>query len=164
MDTSEQYIKTPEHQRKLSIAMMGNKNQERVRSPETRAKTSASMRGNSNTLGKVYGEETRLRDSVAKSGEENPAWRGGVSFLPYSPEWKMEVKQVILDRDDNTCQLCGASPPDVKLHIHHIDYTKENCEETNLVCLCHSCHGKTNHYRDYWGLINGQFRRIPSDA
>ena len=57
MDTSGTYIKTPEHKQKLSVAMLGNQNQERVRSPKTRAKISESMRGNNNTLGKVYGEE-----------------------------------------------------------------------------------------------------------
>ena len=153
MDTSEQYIKTPEHRRKLSIAMLGNKNQEKQHSPETRARIAESMRSNTNTLGKVYGEDTRAKDRIAKRGEGNPAWQGGISFLPYTSEWTMEIKQVVLDRDDNTCQLCGAKPPDVKLHIHHIDYTKENCEDTNLICLCHSCHSKTNHNRDYWRLI-----------
>ena len=160
MDTSETYIKTPEHRQKLSLAMMGNKNQEKVHSPETKAKIAQSMKGNQNTRGKIYGECTRAKDSLAKEGIKNPAWNSGSSFLPYTPEWTMEIKQVILDRDDNTCQLCGKQPPDVKLHIHHIDYTKEHCEETNLVCLCHSCHSKTNHYRDYWRLINGQFQRV----
>lgn len=164
MDTSEQYIKTREHRRKLSVAMLGNTNQERVRSSETRAKISESMCGNKNTQGIVYGDETRLKDSAAKTGAKNPAWQDGASFLPYTPEWKMEIKQIVLDRDDHTCQVCGKRPPTVKLHIHHIDYTKENCEDINLICLCHSCHSKTNHYRDYWGVIDGQFQRVPNNA
>ena len=164
MDTSKEYIKTPEHRRKLSIAMIGNKNQEKVRSPETRAKIARALQGNSHTLGKVYGEDTRKKDSIAKSGGDNPAWQGGTSFSPYTPEWTMEIKQVILDRDDKTCQLCGLKPPVVKLHIHHIDYRKDNCTTDNLVCLCHSCHSKTNHHRREWRLINGQFRNIPVNA
>ena len=93
MDTS--YIKTPEHRHKLSVAMLGNQNQERIRSFETRAKIAESMRGNDNTLGKVYGEDTRSRDRIAKTGECNPAWQGGVSFLPYSPEFNTTFREAM---------------------------------------------------------------------
>jgi len=153
-----------EQRLKLSQAMMGNKNQEDKRSGETKALISKAMQGNQNTLGKVYGEETRTKDRIAKTGETNPAWQGGISFLPYTPEWSMKIKQVILERDDNTCQLCGRKPPVIKLHIHHIDYKKGNCETDNLICLCHSCHSKTNHHRGQWGFINGQLQRIQSNA
>ncbi len=44
MDTTQEYIKTPEHRRKLSIAMRGNKNQKSKHSPETKAKIADSMR------------------------------------------------------------------------------------------------------------------------
>ena len=27
-----------------------------------------------------------------------------------------------------------------KLHVHHIDFNKENLDENNLVSLCRSCH------------------------
>ena len=164
MDTSETYIKTPEHRRKLSIAMMGNKNQKKQHTEKTKKKISESMVGNTNTLGVVYGEATRNKDRLAKSGDKNPAWNNGSSFLPYTPEWTTEIKQVILDRDDNTCQVCKKRPPDIKLHIHHIDYTKDNLETENLICLCHSCHSKTNHHRDEWRMFNGQFQRIPANA
>ena len=164
MDTSKTYIKTAEHRKKLSVALTGNTNQEGTRSLETRAKIAKSMRGNKNTLGKIYGEFTRQRDKRAKTGGLNPAWLGGVSFLPYTPEWSMGIKQVVLDRDDNTCQICGTKPPEVKLHIHHIDYTKDNLETDNLICLCHSCHSKTNHHREEWGVFDGQFQRIPINA
>lgn len=43
MDRTETYIKTFEHRQKLSIAMLGNQNQEKVHSPETRAKISESI-------------------------------------------------------------------------------------------------------------------------
>jgi len=156
--------RSDEHRHKLSIAMLGNRNQEISHSDETKLKIGRAMRGNKSTLGKVYGEQTKLRDSLAKSGEKNPAWQGGVSFLPYTPEWTMEIKRVVLDRDDNCCQLCERKPPVIKLHIHHIDYRKENCETDNLICLCHSCHSKTNHHRDQWGFIDGQLKRVQPDA
>lgn len=36
------------------------------------------------------------------------------------------------------------------LSIHHIDYNKENCSESNLITLCNQCHARTNYNRDYW--------------
>ena len=34
---------------------------------------------------------------------------------------------------------------------HHIDYNKDNLDESNLILLCKKCHGKTNHnHRDKW--------------
>ena len=165
MDTSETYIKTPEHRRRLSIAMIGNQNQERIRSPETIAKISESMRGNTNTLGKVYGKDTRAKERIAKTGECNPAWQGGTSFDPYPYQFNSSLKATILDRDNYACQLCGATPEDRReLHPHHKDYDKANCLPSNLITLCHSCHSKTNHHREEWGVLNGQFQRIPVNA
>lgn len=34
----------------------------------------------------------------------------------------------------------------VKLHIHHIDSNKNNCNNYNLISLCPSCHSKTRWY------------------
>ncbi len=80
MDTSETYIKTPEHRRKLSVAMIGNKNQEKVRSAKTRQEISKSMKGNQNTRGYLHDATMRLRCSLAKLAEKNPLWLGGVSL------------------------------------------------------------------------------------
>ena len=161
-------IKVPrsvEHKTKLSTAMMGNKNQETSRSDETKQKIASSMRGNSNTLGKIYGAETRYKDRAAKMGAKNPAWNGGSSFEPYPPQFNIILKKSILVRDNYTCQLCKAIPKDKrKLHPHHIDYNKGNCDPGNLITLCHSCHSKTNHHRKEWGIFNGQFQRISINA
>ncbi len=127
--------------------MLGNKNQEKQHSPKTRAKIAESMRGNIHTLGKVYGEDTRRKDRIAKTGESNPAWMGGTSFYPYPPEFNTLLRQTVFKRDEFTCQLCGAMPEESKeLHPHHKDYDKDNCDPDNLVTLCHGCHSKTNHH------------------
>ena len=157
--------RTAEHCEKLSIAMRGNRNQEGSHSEETKSKISQSMEGNRNTLGKLYGEETRARDRLAKMGADNPAWQGGISFAPYAPEFNILLKQAIFERDEFTCQLCGIQPEDRKeLHPHHKDYDKANCDPDNLITLCHSCHSKTNHHREQWGVSNGQFQRISVNA
>ena len=38
----------------------------------------------------------------------------------------------------------------VRLVIHHIDYTKENCATDNLITLCISCNSRANHKRESW--------------
>lgn len=153
--------RTKTHGLKLSLAMRRNKNQERQRSIETKEKISLAMCGNTNTLGKIYGEVTRLKDSFAKTGDKNPAWQGGISFEPYHYKFNKEVKLRILERNNFTCQLCSEYSKYVKrLHVHHIDYDKKNTNKDNLITLCHSCHSKTNHHRNEWRLFNGQFQRI----
>lgn len=85
-------------------------------------------------------------------GSFNPAWIGGNSFEPYPTEWRRTLKVAIRERDNYTCQLCGISQEKNGrlLDVHHIDYNKDNLNESNLVSLCHSCHAKTNHNREHW--------------
>lgn len=80
-------------------------------------------------------------------GENHPGWNGGSSFLPYTQEWTDELKSTVRQRDGNLCKECGSSE---SLSVHHIDYDKTNCSDTNLITLCNSCHVKTNFNRAYW--------------
>ena len=84
--------------------------------------------------------------------ENNPNWRGGKSFEPYPLGWNKTFKEQIRYRDSYKCQLCGCHEVECsrKLHVHHIDYKKENIQEDNLISLCPSCHMKTNFNREYW--------------
>jgi len=84
--------------------------------------------------------------------ENNPNWRDGRSFEPYPPEFNEELKAQIRARDGHACFICGLSEEEHhrSLAIHHIDYDKSNCDPTNLVTLCDTCHGKTSHNRKYW--------------
>lgn len=82
-------------------------------------------------------------------GEKSPVWLGGVSFLPYTPDFNHNLKHDVRKRDGFTCQLCGERQ--LKgLAVHHIDYVKENCELSNLVALCLSCNAKVNKNRECW--------------
>jgi len=90
-------------------------------------------------------------------GEDAPGWKGGVSFEHYPKEWNNQLKQLIRERDNNTCQLCGASDIERVLHVHHIDYNKKNNELNNFITLCNVCHGKTNHDRDKWECYFKEF-------
>lgn len=52
-----------------------------------------------------------------------------------APEWSKKILEIQLE-----------AKAESNLHIHHIDYNKDNCEEENLITLCSSCHGRTNPY------------------
>jgi hypothetical protein len=85
-------------------------------------------------------------------GELNGMWQGGISFLPYSPEFTESLKEKIRDRDNHECKICHKTEKELdrKLDIHHIDYNKKNSNEENLISLCLRCHLKTQGNRDYW--------------
>jgi len=87
--------------------------------------------------------------------------RNHPSYIPdldrtYPINFDESLKRKIRLRDNYTCQLCGIYQRDyLKLHlgqlgIHHIDYNKQNCDEDNLITLCHKCNSKVNFNRDYW--------------
>ena len=106
--------------------------------------------------GRIISEETRqkIKENHADfSLENNPQWNNGSSFLPYPPEFNKELKQLILERDNYTCQNPECTCIEkIDLHIHHIDYDKKNNNLDNLTVLCNSCHSKTNgkNNRQYW--------------
>lgn len=85
------------------------------------------------------------------SGENSPHWRGGISNGDYSEEFNLELKTIIRERDNFSCQMCGFIELENKLSVHHIDYCKTNSSFYNLIALCKSCHSKTtNENREYY--------------
>lgn len=101
-------------------------------------------------LGKHHTEEARKSMSEKRKGDKCHLWKGGISFAPYSLDWKGSLKELIRKRDNFTCQICGVNKTKKKLAIHHIDYNRMNCDTSNLIALCNSCHTKTNTNREYW--------------
>jgi len=133
----------------------------RIKTTEEIKKFSRTMKEN----GKLKGEnnpakrpEVRRKIALALSdgrltGENNPNWRGGGSNEPYPFDFGKKIKELIRKRDNYTCQLCGIPECEclTNLHVHHIDYNKENLSEENLISLCNSCHGKCyGHSEEYW--------------
>jgi transcription elongation factor Elf1 len=88
------------------------------------------------------------------SGESNHNWKGG-AINYYGPDWFRQRRRA-RERDNDTCQNCGATPEEVgrSMDVHHIvpfrKFGVDNHEQANrlenLVCLCPSCHS------DYEGL------------
>lgn len=73
------------------------------------------------------------------------------SSKSYGPNWTKQ-RQKCLERDDFECRVCGKSNSEMNREpaVHHItprsrfdegEWRKMNAT-SNLVTLCHSCHGK----------------------
>jgi len=71
------------------------------------------------------------------------------SRFPYPDEFNKELKKRIFNRDGGLCRICLKFICNGHA-IHHIDYNKENNNESNLILLCTSCHGKTTMNKEYW--------------
>lgn len=122
---------------------------------ETKRKMSESKKGSKNYMyGKHHSEETRGKISLNHadlSGMKCPMWKGGISFLPYSPEFNKTLKRKIRERDNFTCQHPDCSIQKNSIPVHHIDYDKKNNLDDNLICLCESHHSQTTSGdRPYW--------------
>lgn len=92
-------------------------------------------------------------EKLVHRGPDN-AWYidGRAGQNPYPPGWRRKLKNLIKERDGYRCRLC-CTPESELLHglsVHHIDYDKDNLDESNLVSLCRNCHAKTNYNRSKW--------------
>ncbi len=79
----------------------------------------------------------------SRYGEDNHAWKGGISKKPYGDDFTDRLKKEIRKRDGNICQICSTYEG-VKA-VHHIDGNKMNSKPENLITVCWTCHGKL-----YW--------------
>ncbi len=140
---------TPEWKSKISLALRGKPSNRAGRccSEETKKKL-ADVR-----IGTKASEETKQKMSAKKKGNKNSSWRGGVSFGPYCPKFNREFKERVRAFFDYTCLGCGIPQNGERLTVHHINYNKQTCCDGTMPMfapLCRSCHGKTNHNREYW--------------
>lgn len=96
----------------------------------------------------------RVAQSLLQRGENSHFWRGGIGRNAYrGPNWNQQRK-LAYARDKGECQHCGKKPQKGKrkFQVHHIkplrefngDFIAAN-QLTNLITLCHQCHGKAEH-------------------
>ena len=88
-------------------------------------------------------------------GENNPQWKGGISFEPYCILFNDEFKERCREWWDRKCGICGVNEIDneIKLSVHHVNYDKQTCCNTTIplfIPICRKCHPKTNSNREYW--------------
>lgn len=78
-----------------------------------------------------------------RSGENNPAWKGGVTKINTKDRNKFckTTGKDVLKRDNYTCQICGSKN---ELQVDHIQQWSEYCGDRfnidNCRTLCRSCH------------------------
>jgi len=124
---------------------------------------------NNPMYGKRHSTEAKIKMSEKKKKiylrENNPNWQGGISFLPYSPEFNDQLKDKIRKRDEHRCQLCfkhqnelrNQNNKSYKLIVHHINLNKNNNNSDNLISLCRECHLKI-HYNNQININNFPFK------
>ncbi len=112
----------------------------------------AKIKDREHNLGKHIGTNIGEKNGMyGKKGILHPNWIDGRSFGEYGPEFNKEKKDWIRKRDNYQCQLCFKHQDELrdkhnkkyKLHIHHIDYHKNNSDPKNQISLCRPCHGLT---------------------
>ena len=81
--------------------------------------------------------------------ENHPSWKGGISKLPYCPEWSESYKEEIKERDGYQCLNPYCYHTSDRLAVHHIDYTKTLCGPDNLITVCNSCNSYANKNREW---------------
>lgn len=141
-----------EARHKLSLIRSGEKNPfyGKTHTDDTRKRISESHAGRKQTP-----EWKRKR---ARSGEQNGFWKGGISFEPYCRKFNDEFKERVRAFFGERCVVCGKTredntPNKRRLLVHHVNYDKMVCcndVKPLFVCLCLSCHSRTNSNRGYW--------------
>lgn len=96
--------------------------------------------------------EKRKKALIQKQKNENLEIVAQERFNDYA-FWS-KIRAEILARDNNECQLCGASKSDSRLCIHHILKRKKGGKEffDNLITVCQSCHTRADNklYNPKW--------------
>jgi hypothetical protein len=142
------YKHTDEH---IALSRAGRKGY--THTEETKAKISASEKG------KIVTEETKAllsKNHTDFRGDNNPRWKGSISFEPYCVKFNDAFKEYIRAKFGYKCFLCPTTQAEngKKLSVHHVNYNKDcGCDgdkTCQFVPLCISCHTKTNGKRDYW--------------
>ncbi len=83
--------------------------------------------------------------SIRYMGANHHNWRGGISYEPYCHIWTdKEYKNSIKKRDGEKCLNPDCWHKSKRLHVHHVDYNKKNCNPWNLITLCNSCNARAN--------------------
>ena len=74
-------------------------------------------------------------------------------YIKKSPEWTQK-RNIVLERDNYTCQTCGRTDKEETLTVHHRSYVNLYNEEDNnykdLITLCKICHHSIHKAPSNW--------------
>lgn len=121
------------HRKKISLAMIGNKhNLGKHHSEETRHKISLANKGKLTGIKRgPMSEETKLKISLGRLGQDNPAWVGDSVKYSSLHQWvRRHLPQPEL------CEFCNQKPPEDLANMTGI----YNREFKNWKYLCTRCH------------------------
>jgi hypothetical protein len=118
-------------------------------SEETRKKLSEMKMGFKPSL------ETRIKHSCTARGIPIEEFDGFRKYGDYCEKFNFPFKERVRNFFGRRCVECGKLEKDngKRLHVHHVNYDKKTCcnpSEKLFVCLCNSCHVRTNSNRDHW--------------
>lgn len=107
-----------------------------------RVKSTEECRAISEGVKKAYRDDPTYAERISEAN-----WKGGYDGL-YGYGWEA-IRDLILARDNHTCQGCGSK---LNLEVHHIDGDTSNIDKENLVAVCHSCNMRaaSKYEEDYW--------------
>ena len=112
-----------------------------------RHQSDESNKKRSDTLkGRTFSDEHLDKLSIAGSKRidirgANSKWWINANSDPYPPEFNSTLKRKVRKLSKYLCQSCGENVYGSKRgHVHHIDGNKPNCDISNLILLCATCH------------------------
>jgi len=152
----------PEHVKKsISLSLTGEKNpffgmhhSKKSKQQIRDSNYHTNIEGKNNPFyGKKHKLESREKISLSNGGSGNLE----VGWNDYPLEFNDILRNKIRKRD-NACQGRSCSMTrglhftvyKRNLEIHHVDYNKHNCEESNLITLCKRCNIQANKDKIFW--------------
>lgn len=84
-----------------------------------------------------------LEDATVEGLKERMLWNASPN--DYGPDWD-KIRQRVINRDGNRCQVCGTISINSPLHVHHIQPFRSFADRdtanqlSNLITLCPACH------------------------
>jgi len=110
---------------------------------------------------KYWGSKGKDNGMYNRRGEDSPNWKGGCTperqAFYQSEEWKTACSYT-WKRDNATCQKCGKSYKEIKLHVHHIisfSVEEKRADTNNLILLCKTCHNWVHSKKNTEGRFLG---------
>jgi hypothetical protein len=146
-----------ETKRKISVANKGN-----VLPPfseEVRKNMSNAKKGKTPKNIELLHQLARnpSEENIIKLIERNVGgfWYGNVRYNDnlYCEKFNDDLKERVRAFWGYQCFECGTPQNGKSLGVHHVHYNKKTCcdgSPHDMIPLCSSCHGKTNHKKPYW--------------
>jgi len=130
--------------------LKGDKRRGKRHEKETKQKIS-----NNNGMNRTEVRKKASENHLNYSLENNPNWKGGISYFPYCSLFNFEFKERVREYFNRCCYVCGMIEQENRrsLSVHHVNYNKMVCcndVEPLFVPLCIPCHSNTQGDREYW--------------